>query len=958
MSRRIDEILDVLKEIKDMYSPEQDLEKLRKEATERVAKRHGVEINTVSDKYTRQLGLNVAGFDELLKEWIINNNPQPLMQRLLKYAVDNRDKKRIHEFFGDSNSEKQIETKTIGIVANIAWAHNRWKGFDEEGFKKRDKYGFEYVKQTGLAHEWWNFYENFSPEYYYGHVESRGKLGKFSEGLVIFISRNIDDGKFYLVGFYGKGEYSREGFRTGKALTEILPDEAKEYLNEAIKKGDISEKHAEYIAKVLSGEVNEVVSKLRGKKTLSTVFLPEAYVKFSPEEIGLKKFGQNKIVYIGENEIIKPESVYNLLLKAKQQHEELLNNPELPDEKRQEAEDIIKKIEWVLEEYFEGEFMGKDDSDSKNIKNLKQYFHSKGYHFPDHVIAQFYTALKTKGFVILSGLSGTGKTKIALEFAELLEDRLAGDKIPQLMVASGPNTKAEEEIKAIEKTIEEIGYVIYAWRPAGKAKDIDLPFILWVYDSDEKDTQYYRKVPYGLFIVDRILKEEKELPESWKKGMKWVKRVYDETVEDYIKEHDIFLKAIKVIECDRSVSQFWDVEKERPARSSDMSGGGFIKVKAPKDCMPKISNHIFLSVRPDWRDSKPLLGYYNPLDGKYYKTPLLEFILRAIKDYEQNREKAMPYFIILDEMNLAHVEYYFADFLSVLESGRDDSGFTRESIKLHDVDKVVEEQGIPKELKLPPNLYIIGTVNIDETTYMFSPKVLDRAFTIEFHDVDLEGYPPEEAKLSQEELENLRKRVLDDLRRSGKFLTVYKKGKDGLAKSDIEEALKELKNAGNGKYWQILQQLNKTLEPYDLHFGYRVVDEIALFFENAKESWKARIIEFENNNDENKVNNEIFDLALLMKILPKFHGNRKKLEKPLLLVLKLAKKGMLDEKDADKDVDELFKEVFETENIQNKSDVVVKVLANSTSNYTLQHTAKKVLRMLRQLYEIGFASFS
>lgn len=82
----------------------------------------------------------------------------------------------------------------------------------------------------------------------------------------------------------------------------------------------------------------------------------------------------------------------------------------------------------------------------------------------------------------------------------------------------------------------------------------------------------------------------------------------------------------------------------------------------------------------------------------------------------------MPYFVLLDEMNLAHVEYYFADFLSVLESGRDENGFTRESIKLHDVEKVEEEQGIPKEIKLPPNLYIIGTVNMDETTYSFSPK--------------------------------------------------------------------------------------------------------------------------------------------------------------------------------------------------------------------------------------------
>jgi 5-methylcytosine-specific restriction protein B len=143
--------------------------------------------------------------------------------------------------------------------------------------------------------------------------------------------------------------------------------------------------------------------------------------------------------------------------------------------------------------------------------------------------------------------------------------------------------------------------------------------------------------------------------------------------------------------------------------------------------------HLFLSVRPDWRDSKALLGYYNPLTERYESTPLREFLLRAAKDYDQNKSNAQPYFVILDEMNLAHVEYYFADFLSVLESGRDEKGWTKESLRLERIGN----------LPLPPNLYIIGTVNIDETTYMFSPKVLDRAFTLEFREVDFSDYPPE-----------------------------------------------------------------------------------------------------------------------------------------------------------------------------------------------------------------------
>lgn len=289
----------------------------------------------------------------------------------------------------------------------------------------------------------------------------------------------------------------------------------------------------------------------------------------------------------------------------------------------------------------------------------------------------------------------------------------------------------------------------------------------------------------------------------------------------------------------------------------------------------------------------------------------------------------MPYFVILDEMNLAHVEYYFADFLSVLESGRDDDGFTREPIPLHEVGKVEKEQEIPRELKLPPNLYIIGTVNMDETTYSFSPKVLDRAFVVEFHDVDLENYPPQdsESELSPETINALKGLILDDLRgEKGKFLA--------RSKEEANKAVRELKGT---EYWRVLVELNGALEPYDMHFGYRVVDEIALFFQSARESWKSGIVEFENDD-------EIFDLALLMKVLPKFHGNRKKLEEPLKAVLKLC----LSES-AGIDVQELRKEN------------VIELLKNWESgkeNFRFKHTARKVLRMLRQLYEIGFASFN
>ena len=164
----------------------------------------------------------------------------------------------------------------------------------------------------------------------------------------------------------------------------------------------------------------------------------------------------------------------------------------------------------------------------------------------------------------------------------------------------------------------------------------------------------------------------------------------------------------------------------------------------------KPKNFQMVQVKPNWHDSSDLIGYVSRVSGKaeYVAGEFLKFIAKAWEDTET------PYFLCLDEMNLAPVEQYFAEYLSVIESRKshEDGTVTTDPIlekadeewyfnltasltSDEDIRKQFNEEGI----SIPQNLIVVGTVNMDETTFSFSRKVLDRAMTIEMNEVDLHG---------------------------------------------------------------------------------------------------------------------------------------------------------------------------------------------------------------------------
>lgn len=242
-----------------------------------------------------------------------------------------------------------------------------------------------------------------------------------------------------------------------------------------------------------------------------------------------------------------------------------------------------------------------------------------------------------------------------------------------------------------------------------------------------------------------------------------------------------------------------------------------------------------IAVKPDWSDSTDLFGHVN-LDNKFVPGAIIDFIKKASDDPDK-----LPYILCLDEMNLARVEYYFSDFLSIMETRDWDE---EEIVTDNLVPKICysgdeEAEKLYSDLMIPENLYIVGTVNMDETTFPFSKKVLDRANTIEFSYVNLE-LPDEISvkKAEQVEVDN------EFLRAS--YLKL---------RTDCTDKWEEVKNI-NDK----ISSINEILKKGDAHFGYRMRDEIVFYMLYNEELTLL---------DEK----EAFDNQIMQKILPRIQGS-------------------------------------------------------------------------------------
>lgn len=513
---------------------------------------------------------------------------------------------------------------------------------------------------------------------------------------------------------------------------------------------------------------------------------------------------------------------------------------------------------------------------NQSINNCYNSFIAANLRTNQEFIRRFVAALLAKRFVILTGLAGSGKTKLAQAFARWITPVAAAASDPFT-----PGTKIPSD---------RITYLV------ARADHLAVEF--W----NDPDESKAIKV-----VLPRALIRE------------WVDYISANKLSDDIPARQIREGVAAKTKYSNQLNSFETIFK----------AAAFAALAAPQTSRACRCYEV-VSVGADWTSSEHVLGYADGLDkNRYIRTKALDLILRAVV------EPDVPHFLILDEMNLSHVERYFADLLSAIESG--------EPVHLHsDKDAngaTAVRDGVPGEVHLPPNLFIIGTVNVDETTYMFSPKVLDRANVLEFRvsSSDLKDFLENPAAVDFAKLDAAGAEY-------GKRLTA------------LAQQTARLPGAERTMFEAELSLFFDALQAANAEFGFRVAKEAAAFLYFHKllsgEDWEFKAA---------------MDAQILQKLLPKLHGSRNVLEPVLctLATLCFAKRSW-EFDDGDKEFAYLKKLQAEATKAARMEDESLDPLGLTPDGTPIYPPAEayyrlsfeKIIRMLERLRVNGFTSFA
>ncbi|WP_432362388.1 MrcB family domain-containing protein [Sporosarcina sp. UB5] len=410
-------------------------------------------------------------------------------------------------------------------------------------------------------------------------------------------------------------------------------------------------------------------------------------------------------------------------------------------------------------------------------------------------------------------------------------------------------------------------------------------YIKYEFDNLPNDVQLIRDLEYMITYYEQYIFYRNNTPVQVNEGDETNMANGNLSIETLVNNIHLYIKSKGFNYAYEDVANLFLSLKSKPfVIISGISGTGKTKIVQlfAESVGATEDNGQFklIPVRPDWSDSSELLGYVD-LKGDFTKGPLTEIIEHALDNPH------LPHFVLLDEMNLARVEYYFSDVLSVMESRKRDGDEITSSTLL-------DEKYTGQAIRLPENLYIIGTVNMDETTHPFSKKVLDRANTIEFNEVYLNNFNYLDGN----------DEAVDSVRITNEQLKpTY------ISLKDIYSSHMYLVQ----KVSQNLEDINKKLKLINAHVGYRVRDEICFYMVH--------------NHDSSLLDEkDAFDLCIMQKVLPRITGGDRRVESLL---------------------EQLYEQFtcvpFDDENVQESVDYRLSVI--------------KIVDMLRRYRTDGFTSF-
>lgn len=560
---------------------------------------------------------------------------------------------------------------------------------------------------------------------------------------------------------------------------------------------------------------------------------------------------------------------------------------------------------------------------------VRQALERQGFRFSSPQIATFYAALKAKGFVLLSGLSGTGKTALAQRFLSMMG-------VPEshvLMTPVRPDWRDTHSLLGYRNPLKEeyhstplLRFLLMAQQDfLGEAPSLtdflatylDEQWVQGWYEKYKNTTSNFAIQEPAEWIQGEVIGSATQSklfrkPGNWTDAdlnLLWhkkdngvanvglapqlkadgdvLRRASDVLSDRSSKPGIRYLTALQILRDSTGVNHFARTERALatlepplvpPLAGVDKTNTILRALGSDLKFEPGAKAITPESLGAVWAFTTEKAGALLTSLGKVPNDPLWRGIvlwgvyLWASESTSASTERTLPYFVILDEMNLARVEYYFADFLSAMESELGADGAHSAPITLHGGGVVKDQDGrvIPDVLRLPPSVYFVGTVNVDESTFSFSPKVLDRAFTMEFGDVDLNDYPlPEGSDTPAQPFA-----LPEDFSRGGRFAGVDKRDVRAQAMHDPEVVNQ-------------LRDLHELLRDSGLGFGYRAFDEIMQFL-SALESSPLRSGLPRDPQD------EAFDMAVCMKVLPKFHGPYRFLAPTLEAVVAWAQERGLD----------------------------------------------------------------